>query len=117
MAGCGKKGPPLAPLRPVPMRTEDMTARRLGNDVFLQFTIPNKNADGTTPADLTQMEAFAITGEPVDPGGRALDAESFIKYGRPSPAPRSNRRRHRRRKKGPRRRPRRPIPVQRKGRR
>lgn len=82
-AGCGKKGPPLAPLRPVPMRTEDLTARRLGNDVFLQFTIPNKNADGTTPADLTQMEAYAITGEPVDPGGRALDAESFIKYGTP----------------------------------
>jgi hypothetical protein len=81
-AGCGKKGPPLAPLRPVPARVEDLTARRLGDEVYLRFTIPTKNADNTTPANLTAMEAYAITGRAEDPAGRPLDTREFIKYGK-----------------------------------
>jgi hypothetical protein len=77
---CGKKGPPLAPLRPVPARVEDLNARRLGNDVFLQFTIPARNADNSAPADLVRMEAYAITGNPEDPAGRPLDPTEFLKY-------------------------------------
>jgi hypothetical protein len=78
--GCGKKGPPLAPLRPVPARVEDLTVRRLGNDVYLQFTIPARNADGSAPADLTRMEAYAITGDPQDPLGRPLEARDFLRF-------------------------------------
>jgi hypothetical protein len=81
--GCGKRGPPLAPLRPVPARVEDLTIRRLGNDVFLQFTIPSRNGDSTTPASLVRMEAFAITGKPEDPAGRSLEQADFLKYATP----------------------------------
>lgn len=81
--GCGKKGPPLAPLRPVPARIEDLTARRIGDDVYLQFTVPSKNADGSTPADLERVDAAAITGRADDAFGRPLDARAFLKFGTP----------------------------------
>ncbi len=80
---CGKKGPPRPPLRPAPARVEDLTVRRLDNDVFLQFTIPARNADNTTPADVVRMEAYAITGKPEDPSGRSFDQREFLKYGTP----------------------------------
>jgi hypothetical protein len=79
-AGCGKKGAPLAPLRPVPARIDDLTVRRLGNDIVLQFTIPSRNADSTTPAAIVRVDAYAITGNPQDPAGRPLEARDFLKY-------------------------------------
>lgn len=79
--GCGKKGPPLAPLRPVPARIEDLTVRRLENDIYLRFTIPSRNQDGTTPADLSRVEVYAITGPPEDQFGRSLDGRGFARYG------------------------------------
>jgi hypothetical protein len=80
-AGCGKKGPPLAPLRPVPARIEDLTVRRLEHDIYLRFTIPSRNQDGTTPADLSRVEVYAITGPPEDQFGRSLDGRGFARYG------------------------------------
>ena len=59
--GCGKKGPPLAPLLRMPERIEDFEARRLGNDVHLTFTIPERNVDGTTPAAVDEVRIYAFT--------------------------------------------------------
>ena len=50
--GCGKKGPPLPPLRPVPAAVEKLTAQRLGDTVRLELTLPDMNLDATRPADL-----------------------------------------------------------------
>jgi len=83
LVGCGKKGPPLAPLRPVPARIEDLSIRRLGSDVYLQFRVPSKNADGTTPADVAEVRAFALTGNPALPDGRALEARDFVRLAAP----------------------------------
>jgi hypothetical protein len=58
---CGKKGPPLAPLMAVPARIADLTARRIGDTVYLKFTIPSMNAIGTRPADLARVDVFAFT--------------------------------------------------------
>ena len=58
---CGKKGPPLAPLMAVPARVADLTARRIGDTVYLKFTIPSMNAIGTRPADLARVDVFAFT--------------------------------------------------------
>lgn len=69
---CGQKGPPLAPLRPVPAVVSDLRAARLGDLVQLQFTVPAGNADGTKPADVARVDVFAVTGDAVGPGGRAL---------------------------------------------
>lgn len=69
---CGSKGPPLAPLRPVPAIISDLRAARLADVVQLQFTVPTGNADSTTPADLARVDVFALTGEAVGPAGRPL---------------------------------------------
>ncbi|MGE3843830.1 MAG: hypothetical protein AB7I50_19840, partial [Vicinamibacterales bacterium] len=79
VTGCGKKGPPLAPLRPAPARVEDLSIRRVGSDVYLQFTVPSKNADGTTPADIAEVRAYALTGNPALPDGRALEARDLVR--------------------------------------
>ncbi len=71
-AACGKKGPPLAPLRPVPALISDLAATRLGDTVRIQFTVPTGNADGTGPADLAYIDVYAVTGRPEGPLGRAL---------------------------------------------
>lgn len=76
--GCGKKGPPLAPLQVTPARVDDLTARRLGDDVYLRFTVPQANSDGKKPADVAAVEVLALTGEPVDVNGDSLDARRLL---------------------------------------
>jgi predicted small lipoprotein YifL len=74
-AGCGKKGPPLAPLRPVPAQIADLAARRAGDTVHVAFTLPDKNADGTTPVDLARVEVYAMT---VDKPADAPEGPAFL---------------------------------------
>lgn len=74
--GCGKKGPPLPPLRPVPAALEKLSARRLGDTVRLEFTIPDRNQDGSRPADLTRVEIYGLT---IDPSGRQPEFREFLK--------------------------------------
>jgi hypothetical protein len=72
--GCGRKGPPLPPLLRLPAAVGGFTAKRLGQNVVLQFTIPATNTDGGRPAELDRVEVYAHTGPlpaPVD----------FLKYG------------------------------------
>jgi hypothetical protein len=59
--GCGKKGPPLAPLARVPGRAADLSARRQGDSVRLTFTVPAANLDETRPADIARVEVYAYT--------------------------------------------------------
>lgn len=61
--GCGKKGPPLAPIVRVPQRVEQLTARRLGSVVYVEFKIPNADQDGTSPADVARVEVYGYTGD------------------------------------------------------
>lgn len=59
--GCGKKGPPLAPLARVPGRAADVSARRQGGTVALTFTVPAANLDESRPADIARVEVYAYT--------------------------------------------------------
>jgi hypothetical protein len=61
LAGCGKKGPPLAPLRLVPGPVSELAARRSGEDVELRFSLPTANATGPEAIDLAKIEIYAIT--------------------------------------------------------
>jgi predicted small lipoprotein YifL len=61
LAGCGKKGPPLVPLRLVPAAVGELTARRSGDDVELQFSLPTVNATGPEAIDLAKVEIYAVT--------------------------------------------------------
>ena len=67
-AGCGKKGPPLAPLRLVPAAVSELAARQTGDDVELRFALPATNANGPGQIDLARIEIYAIT---VGPGAAA----------------------------------------------
>jgi hypothetical protein len=58
---CGKKGPPLAPLRLAPAVIKDLQARRSAESVRLSFTAPAANDDGSTPVDLGRVDVYAVT--------------------------------------------------------
>lgn len=60
-AACGKKGPPLAPFVRVPAVVANVTAQRVGDEVFVSFAVPTANADGQQPADIGALEVYAIT--------------------------------------------------------
>lgn len=64
--GCGKKGPPLAPLVRVPVAPEGARAVRLGDQVTLQVQVPRANSDGSAPADIARLEVYGYTGEAPD---------------------------------------------------
>lgn len=67
VGACGKKGAPLAPFVRVPTRILDVSARRMGHTVYVKFTVPAANQDGTTPADLERVDVFAYTAaQPTD---------------------------------------------------
>jgi predicted small lipoprotein YifL len=74
LAGCGKKGPPLAPLRLVPAAAAELAGRRSGDDVELRFLLPTANANGPGTIDLATIEIYAITIGPgaVTPPNRDL---------------------------------------------
>ena len=58
---CGKKGPPLAPFSRVPALITQVTPQRIGDDVYLTFTVPNANADGQKPASIGEIDIYAVT--------------------------------------------------------
>lgn len=63
LAACGKKGAPLPPMSRVPSQVGELTAARIGGDVFVRFTVPTTNADGQRPADVARVEVYAITAD------------------------------------------------------
>lgn len=76
LVGCGKKGPPLAPLRISPAAVTELSARRLGDRAVLRFTLPDKNTDSSTPADLTRIDVYALSvAKPAD----APQGDEFVR--------------------------------------
>ncbi len=61
LAACGKKGPPLPPFSRVPAPPANPQAARVGDDVYVWFTVPSANVGGQSPADVSAIELFAVT--------------------------------------------------------
>jgi len=61
LVACGKKGPPLPPLRPVPGPVTELAARRAGTEVRFTFKVPAQNVDASRPVSLDRVEVFAVT--------------------------------------------------------
>ena len=76
---CGKKGPPLAPLRLVPGPVSDVTVRRVGGEVRIHFKLPTANANGPGAVDLDHVEVYAVTAAPGTsiPANRDLLSKTY----------------------------------------
>jgi hypothetical protein len=57
---CGKSGPPLPPLRPVPGRIADAALQRIDDRIEIRYTVPAANADGSTPAAVERVEIYGL---------------------------------------------------------
>jgi hypothetical protein len=66
-AACGKKGPPLAPLVLAPEAPKKVTARRLGDTVYLQMTVPDHSATGRGGFSVDHLDVYAVTVPPGAP--------------------------------------------------
>jgi hypothetical protein len=62
VGGCGKKGPPLAPVVLVPDAVTGVRARRVGDEVFLTLRLPTQNVDRSMPPDIGRIEVYGYTG-------------------------------------------------------
>ncbi len=60
-AACGKRGPPLPPLRPAPSAVADLSVTRRADSVTIRFTLPTTNQDGSEPLVLDRVDVFAMT--------------------------------------------------------
>jgi hypothetical protein len=60
--GCGRKGPPLAPIVYVPRAVTELSAKRTEDEAVLRFTLPTVNTDNSNPANLRRIEVYAHTG-------------------------------------------------------
>jgi hypothetical protein len=77
LAGCGRKGNPMPPLRPMPARLADLAARRVDDRIELRFTIPAANADGTTPAAADRFDIFLLSTTAGAPVPRVADVDQI----------------------------------------
>ena len=51
----------MAPFVRVPVAIESLAPRRVGDDVYVSFTVPAANIDGSTPASIARVELYAAT--------------------------------------------------------
>jgi hypothetical protein len=58
--GCGKKGPPLAPVYMIPNAVSELSARRAEDSIRLRFQLPTQNVNGPG-IDLARVEIYAVT--------------------------------------------------------
>jgi hypothetical protein len=77
-AGCGKKGPPLAPYVLLPAAPVRVTAQRAGNDVYVTFTLPLENIDASKPADVRRVEVYAFTATTPPNRARQLELATLV---------------------------------------
>ena len=59
---CGRRGPPLEPFVRVPDGVETISARRVGDEVFVTLTVPSQNVDASLPVAIDRIQVWAYTG-------------------------------------------------------
>ena len=77
-AACGKKGPPLAPYVHIPAAVTEITAERLGDDVFVTLTLPDRNIDASQPVSLERVDVRAYTGRSAPPRQRWAELGTLV---------------------------------------
>ena len=77
--GCGKKGPPLAPLIVLPSAVREPAVQHFDDRVYIEFNVPATNTDQSVPADLERVELYALTTRP-DPQRPPLALEDWLEF-------------------------------------
>ncbi len=77
-AACGKKGPPLAPFVRIPALVTSVTPQRVGDDVYVSFTVPEANVDGQKPADIGVVEVYAVTSDRPPAGEKQRELATLV---------------------------------------
>ena len=78
VAGCGKKGPPLAPIVRIPAAIPTIQAHRVGSEAFITLTIPNTNIDRSLPVDIDRVEIYGYTGRRPPPAARWVEFGDLV---------------------------------------
>jgi hypothetical protein len=76
--GCGKKGPPLAPIVRIPSAVATIQAQRVGSDAFVTLTIPNTNIDRSVPVDIVRVEVYGYTGRRPPPPAQWVEFGELV---------------------------------------
>lgn len=76
--GCGKKGSPLAPIVRIPAAVTEMTAARMGSDVYVTVTVPGENIDASIPGDVGRIDIYAYTGRIAPPAARFAEVATVV---------------------------------------
>jgi hypothetical protein len=80
-AACGRKGPPLPPLRPVPGPIAGFAAQRVDDRITITFTVPKANRDGSTPSAIEHVEIYVLetpAGAPPPTPAQVLAADNLL---------------------------------------
>ena len=78
LAGCGKKGPPLAPIVRIPAAVPAIQVHRVGGEAFITLTIPNTNIDRSLPVDIGRVEIYGYTGRRPPPAARWVEFGDLV---------------------------------------
>jgi hypothetical protein len=75
---CGKKGPPLAPLIPIPAAIDQISATRVGDEAYVTLTVPSANIDQFAPANINRIEVYGYTGRTPPPRTRWVEFGTLV---------------------------------------
>ena len=76
--GCGKKGPPLAPIRNVPERVGRLHVRQVGERILLGFSRPGARTDGTALSPDARVELLMSLRDPAPRRPREIEADAAL---------------------------------------
>lgn len=72
--GCGKRGDPLPPFRPIPKAVADLTAAQRDGEVVLRFGFPATTTAGRTLPTLSRIEVWEVVRPAPPPAAPAAPA-------------------------------------------
>lgn len=81
IAGCGKKGDPLPPIRQIPAAARDFQVIQRGDQLLLSLPYPTTTAAGTPLAGVSQVAVWQLLwGAPAggDAASRQVDQRQFV---------------------------------------
>jgi len=86
LAGCGKKGDPLPPIRQIPAATKDLQAVQRGDRLLLSLPYPRTTAAGTPLSAVSEVTIWRLLWDApatTDDSLPAIDERQFIAAARP----------------------------------